>query len=101
MVVTLHELIGKFDGWEEIPNLFEDIAQEKLDELLLPHPESERKWTSKIKLRLGPDHLKLAWSDLDTGTLIVAPPNLEEAVFTVLNANGAEKSDQPYLSSVI
>ncbi|KAE9367081.1 hypothetical protein N431DRAFT_487505 [Stipitochalara longipes BDJ] len=47
---------------------------------------------------------KLAWNELDTGTLIVAPTgsdvDVPEPVFTVLNANGAEKADRPILNSL-
>jgi hypothetical protein len=46
----------------------------------------------------------LAWNDLDTQTLIIAPSEdgsgISEPIFTVLNANKAEKSDQPVMSSV-
>jgi hypothetical protein len=107
-VVTLHELIGRFPDWERIPELFEDIAQERIKKNQL-NPGLKPKWTSKIRLLLNAtkqsEPQKLAWNDLDTGTLIVAPKGSDsgrpEPVFTVLNANGAEKSLQPILSSVI
>ena len=106
-VVTIHELIGRFkDGvWGKIPQLFENIAQQRVERNLL-NPSPKPKWTGRIRLLLnsGRDNPeKLAWSDLDTQTLILAPnggDSTPEPIFTVLNANGAEKSDRPILSSV-
>jgi hypothetical protein len=99
-------LIGRFSDWNEIPELFEDIAQKRIAQNQLTS-NVKPKWTGRIKLLLNPwmvEPLKLASNDLDTQTLTVAPSGdsnpASEPVFTVLNANKAEKSDLPVLSSV-
>jgi len=99
-------LIGRFSGWNNIPELFEDIAQKRIAQSRLTS-NLKPKWTGKIRLLLNSGKAepeKLAWNDLDTRTLIVSPSGdrvaASEPVFTVLNANRAEKSDQPVMSSV-
>jgi hypothetical protein len=101
-------LIGKFSDWDDIPKLFEDIAKQRIQDNLL-NPGPKPKWTGKIRLLIKTKgkgtYEKLAWSKLDTDTLIVAPtgsgPEMPDPIFTVLNANGAEKSDRPILNSVL
>jgi hypothetical protein len=97
-VVTLHELIGRFEEWKTIPKLFEDIAQQRIQAGSRIKPP----WRGKMRLTLG--DRRLAWNDLDNFSLDVTdkPPDQgpKEPVFTVVSANINDQRPLPVLSSV-
>ena len=96
-VVALHELVGRFEEWNGIPKLFEDIAQQRIKAGKQKTPT----WGGKIRLRLGKK--RLLWRNLDhsldvTDTLPDEAP--KEPVFTVVGANLDDRRAYPSLSSV-
>jgi hypothetical protein len=93
-VVPLHELIGRFKGWEHIPD-----ALGKIGKLILENENAEgaRQWNHRIKLipirSYGPG--KLAYDRASTDKIVCAKAeddHLEECEFTVLNANINERT---------
>ncbi|OCT47236.1 hypothetical protein CLCR_02283 [Cladophialophora carrionii] len=97
-VVTLHELIGRFEEWKDIPKLFEDIAQQRIKSGGREKP----KWRNQIRLRLGDK--RLAWNALDNKSLEVTGDSPEqgagEPLFTVLGANIGDQSAVPFLPAL-
>ncbi|ETI25420.1 hypothetical protein G647_02193 [Cladophialophora carrionii CBS 160.54] len=97
-VVTLHELIGRFEEWKDIPKLFEDIAQQRIKSGGRERP----KWRNQIRLRLGNN--RLAWNALDNKSLEVTGDSPEqgagEPLFTVLGANIGDQSAVPFLPTL-
>jgi hypothetical protein len=97
-VVTLHELIGRFEEWKEIPKLFEDIAQQRIK----AGGQEKPKWGNQIRLRLG--DRRLTWNALDNKSLDVAgespDPGSDEPLFTVLGANIGDQDTVPFLPAL-
>jgi hypothetical protein len=102
----MHELIGRFEGYQGVPVLFEEVANRKIKiaQSLVPAGS----WTGKIKLTLNQaaGNRRLALNAVDSGTIIptsspAGTQGLDEPVFTVLSANADDTfKSEPTMGSV-
>jgi len=101
-VLPLYELYGKFNGYEEIPTIFSDIAQKKQREKKDLSAQKKGVWNNRIRLEY--DGNRLGYDVVDTGTLRIRTmgPTVDdpEPVFTVLNGNFNETGPDPTLKVV-
>jgi hypothetical protein len=88
-VSTMHELIGKFPGYQGIPQIFETIAMRKIAK---EPPRDMDSFTGRIRLVLESKDRRF-WLDKSFGDGVMAVPThaskteKPEIIFTVLNAN--------------
>ncbi|KAH7311137.1 hypothetical protein BKA65DRAFT_484916 [Rhexocercosporidium sp. MPI-PUGE-AT-0058] len=95
-VLPLYELYGKFNGYEDIPRVFWEIASKKKKEQD-NRKEDKGVWNNRIKLQYNGN--RLGYDPVDTGTLRIrttaATADDPEPEFIVLNGNFNETGTDP------
>ncbi|KAL5330988.1 hypothetical protein ACEPPN_000515 [Leptodophora sp. 'Broadleaf-Isolate-01'] len=96
-VLPLYELYGKFNGYEDIPTVFSEIASKKKKEQDNRKEENKGVWNNRIKLQYNGN--RLGYDAVDTGTLRIrttaATADDPEPEFIVLNGNFNETGTDP------